>query len=51
MAATVNYVLITFEGNRNTGDTQGINIYLEATKYIEKEYKILIFQLKTPKML
>ena len=34
----VNYVLILFEGNINTVDQQGIKLYLQATKEVDKEY-------------
>ena len=37
MEAPENYVLITFEGNINTGYPQGIKIYLQAAKEIDKE--------------
>ena len=36
-APVVNYVLIPFKGNINPGDPQGIKLYLQATKEIEKE--------------
>ena len=37
MADTVvNYVIIQFEGNIDTGDSQGLKIYLQATKKIDK---------------
>ena len=32
MEDTVNYVIISFEGNTNPVDTQGIKIYLQAKK-------------------
>ena len=35
--AAVNYVLSPFEGNINTGYPTGLKIYLQATKYIDKE--------------
>ena len=39
MVATVdNYVLIPIKGNINLGDPQGIKIYLQEKKEIEKEY-------------
>ena len=38
MAATVvNYVLTSFEGKINPGDTQGLKVYPQATKEIDKE--------------
>ena len=38
MAATVaNYVLSPFRGNINPRDPQGIKLYLQATKEIDKE--------------
>ena len=37
MAYPINYVLIPFEGNINTVDTKGVNIYLRATKEIYME--------------
>ena len=37
MAAPINYVLRTFEGNINTGYPTGLKIYPQATKYIDKE--------------
>ena len=37
MAAPVNYVLIPFKGNRNSGDPQGLILYLQTTKFIDKE--------------
>ena len=33
----VNCVLSPFEGNTNTGDSQGRKLYLQATKEIDKE--------------
>ena len=37
----MNFVLSPFEGNINTVDSQGLNLYLQATKEIYKEsYKI-----------
>ena len=33
----VNYMLSPFEGNTNPGYTQGLNLYLQATKEIDKE--------------
>ena len=33
----VNYVLSPFEGNINTKDPQGVNLYLQETKEIDKE--------------
>ena len=33
----MNYVLIPFKGNINPGDPQGIKLYLQATKDIDKE--------------
>ena len=33
----VNYVLNPFGVNINTGYLQGIKLYLQATKYIDKE--------------
>ena len=38
MAAPINYVLSPFEGNTNTGYPQGIKLYLQSTKKIDKEY-------------
>ena len=32
MEDTVNYLIISFEGNTNPVDTQGIKLYLQATK-------------------
>ena len=32
----VNYAIIPFEGNINTGDPQGIKLYLKSTKEIDK---------------
>ena len=37
MSAQVHYVLSPFKGNTNTGDPQGIKLYLQATKEIDKE--------------
>ena len=37
MAATINYVLIQFEGNINHVDTTGLRLYLRSTKKIDKE--------------
>ena len=33
----VEYVLIPFEGNKNSGDPTGLKMYLQATKEIDKE--------------
>ena len=33
----VNNVISPFEGNINTGDTQGIKLYLQGTNEIDKE--------------
>ena len=33
----VNYVLIPFRGKINTGDPQGLNIYLKLTRELKKE--------------
>ena len=41
MVSPVNYVLIPFEGNTNTGDPQGLNIYLQAAKDMHKKPKNL----------
>ena len=35
--AAVNYVLSPFKGNINPGDPTMINIYPQATKYMDKE--------------
>ena len=37
----LNYVLIPFEGNINTGYPKGIKLYLKATKEKDKEYSKL----------
>ena len=37
MAYAVKYFLIPFEGNINPRHTQGLKIYLQAIKDIEKE--------------
>ena len=37
MADVVKYVISPFEGNINTGDLQGIKLYLQGTKDIYKE--------------
>ena len=36
-ATAVNYVLIPFEGNINPGNQQGIKIYFQAKKEIDRE--------------
>ena len=36
MEAALNYVIIQFEGNKNTGYPQGIKLYLQATNEIQK---------------
>ena len=36
-APVVNYVIRPFEGNINHGDQQVLNMYLQATKEIDKE--------------
>ena len=41
MTTPVNYVIIPFKENTNTGDPQGMNIYLQETKEIYKEYEKL----------
>ena len=33
----VKYMLIPFEGNTSTGDSQGIELYPQSTKDIDKE--------------
>ena len=37
MVAPVNYLLSPFEGNINNRHPKGIKMYLQATKYIDKE--------------
>ena len=37
MDTSVNYVLSPLEGNINNGDPQGLKLYIQATKGIEKE--------------
>ena len=41
MADSVNYVISLFKDNMNTGYPQGIKLYLQATKDIEREYEKL----------
>ena len=37
-ATVLNYVIIPFEGNINPGDPQGLRLYLQSTKEVDKEY-------------
>ena len=48
-AQVVNYVLIPFEGNINPGDPQGLKIYPQTTKDIDKEYDRLNFSISNAK--
>ena len=41
MTAALNYVLGHFEVSINTGDSQGLTIYLQDTREIEKEAESL----------
>ena len=42
-------MLSPFEGNINTGDPQGLNLYLHATKYIYKEDEKLYISVSNAK--
>ena len=41
MMDPVNYVLSPFKGNTNPGDPQGLKLYVQATKEIDKESDML----------
>ena len=43
MADPINYMLRTFEGNINTGYPTGIKLYIQWTKWIDKETDKLYF--------
>ena len=49
MAAQVNCVISPFERNINIGYSQGIKIYLQATKYIDKESEKLYIPVSNSK--
>ena len=49
--ATVNYVLSSFEGNIYPGYPTGLKLYLQATKYIDKETKKLDISITKPNTL
>ena len=45
------YALIPFEGNINSGDTQGIKPYLQETEDIKQETEKPMLPFQTPKTL